>query len=95
MTEFSFTITDPNGIHARPAGLFAQKMQEFKSCITVVKDGQDAGSTNAGSTSADGKKLIALMKLRPKCGQTIVVRAEGEDEEAAAAAAKEFLTANL
>ena len=90
MTEFSFTITDPNGIHARPAGLFAQKMQEFKSSITVVKDGQDAGSA-----SADGKKLIALMKLRPKCGQTIVVKAEGEDEEAAAAAAKEFLTANL
>lgn len=85
MPEFTYTITDPNGIHARPAGLFAQKMQEFKSSISVNKDGQ----------SADGKKLIALMKLRPKCGQTITVKAEGEDETAALEAAREFLTANL
>jgi len=85
MIEFSFTIRDPNGIHARPAGLFTQKMQAFKSEITVIKDEQ----------IADGKKLIALMKLRPKCGQTIMVRAEGEDEAAASEAAKEFLTANL
>ncbi|MDR1149387.1 MAG: HPr family phosphocarrier protein, partial [Spirochaetaceae bacterium] len=28
MQQFSYTITDPNGIHARPAGLLAQKMQE-------------------------------------------------------------------
>jgi len=86
MTEFLYTITDPDGIHARPAGLFAQKMQGFKSNISIVKDDGQA---------ADGKKLIALMKLRPKCGQTITVKAEGEDEDAALEAAREFLTANL
>jgi phosphotransferase system HPr (HPr) family protein len=85
MKDFSYTITDPNGIHARPAGLFAQKMQEFKRTVTMNKDEQ----------SADCKKLIAIMKLRPKCGQTIVIRAEGEDEEAAIEAAREFLAANL
>lgn len=85
MKNFSYTITDPNGIHARPAGLFAQKMQEFKSSITVNRDEQNA----------DGKKLIALMKLRPKCGQTITIKAEGEDEEAAIASARSFFTANL
>ena len=85
MKEFLHTIKDPNGIHARPAGLFAQKMQEFKSVVTVKRDEQ----------SADGKKLIALMKLRPKCGQSLVITAEGEDEDAAIEAAREFLTANL
>jgi len=85
MKEFIYTITDPNGIHARPAGLFTQKMQEFKSVITVKRDEQ----------SADGKKLIALMKLRPKCGQSLVITTEGEDEDAAIEAAREFLTANL
>jgi phosphotransferase system HPr (HPr) family protein len=85
MQEFSYTITDPNGIHARPAGLLAQKMQEFKSDITVDRDGQ----------SANAKKLIALMKLRPKCGQAITVKAEGEDETVAIEAAREFLTANM
>jgi phosphotransferase system HPr (HPr) family protein len=83
--EFSYTITDPNGIHARPAGLFVQKMQEYKSAVTVQREDQ----------SADAKKLIALMKLRLKCGQTFTVKAEGEDEEAAVEAARDFLTANL
>jgi phosphotransferase system HPr (HPr) family protein len=85
MQEFSHTIADPNGIHARPAGLFAQRMQEFKSTVTVNRDGQ----------VADAKKLIALMKLRLKCGQSFTVKAEGEDEAAAIEAARAFLKANL
>ncbi|MDR0375724.1 MAG: HPr family phosphocarrier protein [Treponema sp.] len=85
MQEFSYTITDPNGIHARPAGLFVQKMQEYQSRVMI----------NRGDQSVDGKKLIALMKLRLKCGQTFTVQAEGEDEVAAIEAARDFLTANL
>jgi phosphotransferase system HPr (HPr) family protein len=85
MQEFSYTITDPNGIHARPAGQFAQKMQEYKSRIMVTR----------GEQSADAKKLIALMKLRLKCGQTFTLQAEGEDEAGAIEAARDFLTANL
>jgi phosphotransferase system HPr (HPr) family protein len=85
MLDFLYVITDPNGIHARPAGLFVQKMQKFKSAVTVSRE----------DNSADGKKIIGLMKLRPKCGQTITVRAEGEDEAAAIEAAREFFTANL
>jgi phosphotransferase system HPr (HPr) family protein len=85
MQEFLYTITDPYGIHARPAGLFAQKMQGFNSSITINRDGD----------SADAKKLIGLMKMRIKCGQSITVRAEGEDEMAAIAAAREFLLSSL
>jgi phosphotransferase system HPr (HPr) family protein len=85
MQEFSYTITDPNGIHARPAGLFAKKMQEFASVITISREDQNA----------DAKKLIALMKLRLKCGQTFILKAEGDDEIAAIEAARIFLTANL
>jgi phosphotransferase system HPr (HPr) family protein len=85
MQEFSYTITDPNGIHARPAGRFAQKMQEFTSAVTVNRDEQ----------SANAKALISMMKMRLKCGQTFIVKAEGEDEAAAIEAAREFLQANL
>jgi phosphotransferase system HPr (HPr) family protein len=85
METFTYTITDPNGIHARPAGLFVQKMQEYKSKVSVSRE----------EKNADGKKLIALMKLRPKCGQTITIEVEGEDEKEAATAAEEFLKANL
>ena len=85
MQEFSYTITDPNGIHARPAGLFVQKMQEFKSSITIC----------CAEEKVDAKKLLAIMKMRLKCGQTFTVRAEGEDENFAISAAKEFLEKNL
>ncbi|MDR1127360.1 MAG: HPr family phosphocarrier protein [Treponema sp.] len=85
MREFSHTIADPNGIHARPAGLLVQLMQKFKSNVTLNREGQ----------SADAKTLFAVMKLRPKCGQVIVVRAEGEDEATAIEAAREFLTTNM
>jgi phosphotransferase system HPr (HPr) family protein len=85
MQEFTYTITDPNGIHARPAGLLVAKMQEFQSAITF----------SCGEKSAEGKKLFALMKMRVKQHDTLVVKAEGPDEEAAIDAAKEFLKANL
>ncbi|MDR2793351.1 MAG: HPr family phosphocarrier protein [Treponema sp.] len=85
MQEFAYTITDPNGIHARPAGLFAQKMQAYKSAITINRDEQ----------SANAKALLAMMKMRLKCGQTFTVKAEGEDEVAAIETAREFLQTNL
>jgi phosphotransferase system HPr (HPr) family protein len=85
MQETSYTLKDPLGIHARPAGLFVKKLQDFSSNITIVRDGD----------SCDGKKLLALMKLRVKQGQTITVKAEGDDEADVVKAAAEFLAANL
>jgi phosphotransferase system HPr (HPr) family protein len=85
MKEFEYTISDPNGIHARPAGLLVAEMQKFQSGITFV----------SGEKSADGKKLFALMKMRVKQNDPLVVKAEGPDEEAAIETAKAFLTANL
>ena len=85
MKDIAFTIRDPIGIHARPAGLFVKKLQEFASAVTVSR----------GGDSCDGKKLLALMKLRVKQGETIVVKVEGADEDAAIEAAKAFLSANL
>jgi phosphocarrier protein len=85
MKEFEYTITDANGIHARPAGLLVAKMQGFASAITFA----------CGEKSADGKKLFALMKMRVKQNDTIVVKAEGPDEDAVIETAREFLKANL
>jgi len=79
--EISYTIKDPLGIHARPAGMFVKKLEGFSSKATIVR----------GEDSCDGKKLLALMKMRVKTGETITVRFEGDDEEAAAAAAAAYL----
>ena len=85
MIEFVYTIKDPVGIHARPAGLLSKEGRKYKSTITVEKDG----------TAVNVLKLMALMKLGDKCGETVTVRVEGEDEAVAGPAMEEFFKANL
>lgn len=85
MKEFTYTITDPEGIHARPAGELVKKAKEFTSAVSIFKDGK----------KADAKKLFGLMGLGVKQGMEITVQAEGEDEEAAAAAMEAFLKENM
>jgi phosphotransferase system HPr (HPr) family protein len=85
MCEITYTIIDPDGIHARPAGNFVEKMQQYSSNITV----------NRGDASVDAKKLFAIMKMRVKSGETITIRAEGNDEAAAVDTALAFLKENL
>ena len=85
MKTFTYTITDELGIHARPAGLLVKEAAKFSSKITIKVNGK----------SADLKRLLAVMSLGIKQGAEIEVSAEGDDEDAAAAAIEEFLKANL
>ncbi|MDR2601602.1 MAG: HPr family phosphocarrier protein [Spirochaetaceae bacterium] len=85
MKQFEYTIVDPNGIHARPAGTLAAKIQEFESAVSL----------SCGDRRADGKKLIAIMKMRVKKGEKLTITAEGPDEDVAIEAVKEFISANL
>lgn len=86
MKEFTYTVTDPVGIHARPAGLLVKEVKAHASAVTIAnKDGK----------KADAKKLLALMGLGIKQGDTITVEVEGDDEEAAAASIEKFLKENL
>ena len=81
MKEFTYTITDPNGIHARPAGLLVKQLKAFKSTRAMFK----------GDKNVDMKKLLALMGLGVKQGDAVTIKVEGEDEEACAAALEKFL----
>lgn len=85
MKEFSYVITDREGIHARPAGLLVKKANEFSSAITIHK----------GAKSADAKRIFAIMGLAAKNGEEIRVTCEGSDEESASAAMESFLKENL
>ena len=85
MREFTYTITDPEGIHARPAGLFVKEAAKFDCNITIAKDGKEV----------DAKRILGLMGLGVKCGQKIVLKTEGEDEDAAIEALGKFLEENL
>lgn len=85
MKTFNYTIKDEIGIHARPAGLLAKKAKEFESTITLEKNGKSVNVT----------KLMMLMGLGVKCGETVTVTVEGSDEDKAAAEMEAFFNANL
>ncbi|HIX59536.1 MAG TPA: HPr family phosphocarrier protein [Candidatus Blautia gallistercoris] len=85
MKQFTYTITDEVGIHARPAGLLVKAAKGFSSKVMIQKDGK----------SVDVKKLMALMGLGVKCGDTVEITVEGEDEAAAAEALEAFFKENL
>lgn len=85
MKHLPYTIKDDLGIHARPAGLLVKTAKNFNSEITIAKDGK----------SVNALKLMALMGLGVKCGDTITVTVSGEDEESAASAMEEFFKSNL
>ena len=73
MKEFQYTVKDACGIHARPAGLLVKTVKGFASSATLEKDGK----------SCDMRKLMALMGMGVKQGETVTVKVEGDDEEAA------------
>ena len=85
MRNCQYVIKDEVGIHARPAGLLVKEAKKYESKITLTKDGK----------SAEATKLMAVMGLGVKCGQTVDVSVEGADEEIACEAVKTFFEANL
>ena len=87
MKQFTYTITDPVGIHARPAGLLAKAAKGLDSTVTVIKED--------GSKSAVATKLMAMMGMGIKQGETVTVTIEGGNEEANAATIEAFFKENF
>lgn len=85
MKTFDYTIKDEIGIHARPAGLLAKKAKEYQSVITIEKGGKSVNLT----------KLMAVMGLGVKCGETVKITVDGADEDAAFEGVKTFFEENL
>ena len=85
MKKFEYVVKDEVGIHARPAGLLVKEAKKYESKITISKDGK----------SAEATKLMAVMGLGVKCGQSVEVSVEGGDEDAAFEGIKAFFAANL
>ena len=85
MKEIKYVITDPMGMHARPAGMLVKAVAGYASKITVT----------APTGTADAKRLMALMRLAAKQGMELTFAIEGADEEKAATELQAFLSANL
>ena len=85
MKEFNYTITDELGIHARPAGLLVKKAAEFQAAVRARK----------GDKEVDAKRILNLMGLAAKKGDTITFIIEGLDEDSAVQELEEFLKKHL
>ncbi len=73
MAEMAVTITNRNGLHARPAAEIVRAASKFKSDISIVRDGLEV----------NGKSIMGVMMLAAECGSTLLLRASGPDEEQA------------
>ena len=85
MKEFSDTVQDHMGIHARPAGQIVKLAKGLSSRIVISK----------GEKSADARRLIALMGLNVLQGETVSVSVEGEREDEDFQTMQRFFEENL
>ncbi|QEY34871.1 HPr family phosphocarrier protein [Caproiciproducens galactitolivorans] len=85
MRQFDYVIKDPEGLHARPAGLLVQCAKECTSKISI----------STSQASADAKKLFKVMGLGVASGEKFTVTVEGKDEAVDSDKIRAFLEANL
>lgn len=74
MVERSVQVQNAHGIHARPAAEIVKVAARFRSAITLVRD----------DLEVNGKSIMGVMMMAAECGSTILIRAVGDDEAAAA-----------
>lgn len=73
MVKKKVTITNPTGLHLRPAGLFCRTAMQFQSKVTFL----------SSHTTANAKSVLSVLGACVKKGDEIELICEGEDEEAA------------
>lgn len=86
MRQFTYTITEPVGLHGRPAGLLVRAVKNLDSRVTVA---------NRRGISSAGDHLISLMNLGVFRGDTVTVTLEGKTENSDAEALETFFKENL
>lgn len=80
MREIQAPVVNPLGLHARAAARFVHLAGQYVSHIQVAR----------GSRTVDGKSILGLLLLAAARGTTIMIRANGTDEDAAVDALAAF-----
>ena len=73
MPERESKIVNKLGIHARPAAEIVKTAGKFKSTIIIVRE----------DLEVNAKSIMGVMMLAAEHGSTVILRATGEDAEAA------------
>ncbi len=80
MKSFVYKIKAVLGIRTRPAGKIMKEANEFSSEIYIEKDGKKANIA----------KILSVLNMGIKKGDTVTVSAKGSDEDIAAERMKEL-----
>lgn len=82
---FTHIITDPLGIHARPAGALVKLIKDFDCQVTI----------KCGDKKASGSSVIQLMQLGAVKGSELYITAEGKEATKALKFLQQFLSEKL
>lgn len=85
ITIKTVTVSNRQGIHARPAHAIATLASRYKANIEIVRD----------STVADGKSILAIMTLAAEQGTLLLLRASGEDAADAVQAVERLIASGF
>ncbi|MBR5509650.1 MAG: HPr family phosphocarrier protein [Lachnospiraceae bacterium] len=84
MIKKPITIQIADGLEARPVAVLVQVASQFESKIYVEN----------GDRKVNAKSIMGMMTLGLAAGESVVVSAEGSDEQAAIEKIEKFLSSN-
>ncbi|HQA60290.1 MAG: HPr family phosphocarrier protein [Tepidanaerobacteraceae bacterium] len=73
MVQQNVIVKNKTGLHARPAALFVQAANKFKSEIFIEKEGK----------KVNAKSIMGVMSLAVSQGTEITISAQGDDAQEA------------
>jgi phosphocarrier protein HPr len=81
MPTQTLAVTQPEGLHARPAAQFVQLANRFQSTVKVRLNGREA----------NGKSIMGVMGLGASMGAEVELDVQGNDADQAFAELTTFL----
>ena len=85
MKTSQMLISDPVGLHARPAALFVQTAQKYSANVSVAFNGKNA----------NGKSLLSVLSLGVVQGSIISITVDGRDEDEALDSLRNLIEGNF
>lgn len=85
MVSQKVVVSNPTGLHLRPAGNLCRETMKYKSRITFLY----------GNNEANAKSVLSVLGACVKCGDELEFRFDGEDEEEAMEAIIAFVESGL
>ena len=85
MVSQKVTLTNGQGFHMRPAGVFANAMSKYSCDVTIKFNGNDI----------NGKSLMNIIAACIKCGSEVEICCDGADENDALKTAVDLVESGL